>query len=227
MTPTLFVSAAEGIACEEELLATGRPQLLLWQAAEPSLVVPKSWARREGFAGISAACREDGWPLILRSSGGGGVPQGPGTINLAMVLPVPDGFTLEDGYCLICGGIADALKRFNIESDTGSVDGAFCDGAWNITVAGKKLAGTAQRWISRAGERVALIHAAILVRFPDTSFWKALEYTESLFDKNSQVKQEVHVSLDQIFHYHNQVYLMEVLEFSLKYRASSLIVMSK
>lgn len=198
MIPAVFRSAADGIAREQALLAAGKPALLLWQAEENALVVPANWSRRHGFAGTAESCARLGWPVIARSSGGGGVPQGPGTLNLAIVTPALPGFTLEDGYDLICGAITEALARFEIPSSTGPVDGSFCDGKWNVTAEGRKLGGTAQRWRLRAGSRVALIHAALLLEKPTPSFWTALDAVHRIAAPHVPLHSEVHVSLREL-----------------------------
>ena len=170
--PIIFKTAMTGIKKEQSMLSTGLPDILLWKSNEKSLIVPNSWANRPNFNIISKAASENGWPIYKRSSGGGAVPQGKSTLNLAIILPCPNGFTLEDGYRAICGIIINALAKFKIIANIGACDGSFCDGKWNVIIAGRKFAGTAQYWRSRANRRIALIHAAILVELPDKSVWK-------------------------------------------------------
>ncbi|MNE83117.1 hypothetical protein D3C80_1799070 [compost metagenome] len=45
------------------------------------------------------------------------------------------------------------------------MDGAFCDGRYNVNIGGRKLVGTAQRWRRRHsdGRYVVLAHGAILM----------------------------------------------------------------
>ena len=43
------------------------------------------------------------------------------------------------------------------------MEGSFCDGRFNLAVAGRKLAGTAQSWRRVAGVPVVLAHAVIVV----------------------------------------------------------------
>ncbi|MEH6361286.1 MAG: hypothetical protein V7761_11210 [Amylibacter sp.] len=209
MKPVIFKTAADGIAREQALLAAGSPAVLLWEAEENGLVVPKAWAKRAGFDEASEYARQCGWPVYARSSGGGAVPQGTSTLNLAMVLPCPDGFMLEDGYRAICGIISEALTRFEIKTDIGACDGSFCDGNWNVLAGGQKLAGTAQRWRISSNEKIALIHAAILTDIPDQSVWDVLSrmqasvgqaYTQhkSTQSPQIQIKPDIHVSLNNL-----------------------------
>ncbi|MGH1414141.1 MAG: lipoyl protein ligase domain-containing protein [Pelagimonas sp.] len=169
-----FASAADGIAREAALLQAGRAALLLWQADESALVLPSAIARRTGTQSVMRDIKRAGLGVVTRGTGGGIVPQGACTLNLAMVLPCPSGFTLEDGYRLICGTLTEALSRFDISAHTGACPGAFCDGAWNVLAGERKLAGTAQRWRSTRSGRVALLHAAILLHLPDPGHWAEL-----------------------------------------------------
>jgi lipoate-protein ligase A len=170
-----FHTAADGIAREAALLQQGRPALILWQANDNAVVAPAAMVRQPGFQAAAGAAAAQGWAVTTRSSGGGIVPQGPATLNLAMILPCAEGFTTDDGYRLICGAMAEALTRFDITTTTGPCPGAFCDGAWNILAQGRKLAGTAQRWRAAPTGRVALIHAAILMQPPEQTLWPVLQ----------------------------------------------------
>ena len=198
MIPAVFKCASDGIAWEEALHQSGRPCVILWRAEETALVVPRSWARREGSDIVSTEAARHGWPLLLRSSGGGAVPQGPGTLNLAMVVPVESGFVIEQGYREICGTIAEALNRFEVATDVGGVEGAFCDGEWNVTSGGKKLAGTAQRWRRQDGRAVVLIHAAILVECPPEELWPVLEQVQRIAGPSVPPRPDVHTALKEL-----------------------------
>ncbi|WP_424988546.1 lipoate--protein ligase family protein [Microbulbifer sp. S227A] len=192
-------SASQGITRETTLLEKGSPATLLWSAKERAIAIPRTRSRSAGFAGLSLAAARAGWPLVLRSSGGGAVPQGPGTLNLAMIAPMPKGATIQDGYRLICGAISEALTGFGIASDTGSIDAAFCDGDWNVTARGLKLAGTAQRWRPAGqGRSLALIHAAIIATHPPASVWPVLERVETQAGGITPPRPEMHVSLDDL-----------------------------
>lgn len=68
-------------ACAGEAVAQ------LWQAPQ-GFVVPGSYRQFADLPAVSAHFAARGWPVWLRRSGGGLVPQGPGIINLSLAWPV-------------------------------------------------------------------------------------------------------------------------------------------
>lgn len=157
----------DGIAEEAEWMAsaarTGRAAAHLWRG-EPALVVPRSCTTLPGWPAAAQAHR-----VLVRASGGGVVPQGPGLLNLSLVwcadadaaAGAPSG--TEGIYRALCDELAGALARLGIAAAPQAVQGSFCDGRFNLAVAGRKLAGTAQSWRRVAGRPVVLAHAVIVV----------------------------------------------------------------
>lgn len=159
---------ADGIAAEAEWMATaastGRAAAHLWRG-EPGLVVPRNCTTLPGWPAAARAHR-----VLVRASGGGVVPQGPGLLNLSLVWRAdadsdaggaPSG--TEAIYRALCDELAGALARLGIAAAPQAVAGSFCDGRFNLAVAGRKLAGTAQSWRRLAGQPVVLAHAVIVV----------------------------------------------------------------
>ncbi|EOQ81598.1 hypothetical protein K652_06408 [Pseudomonas aeruginosa VRFPA02] len=106
--------------------------------------------RLEGFAPASAAVAERGWPVLLRDTGGEPVPQSPGVLNIALSYALGPGDNeqtrIETAYLRLCQPICDWLRERGLDAGVGAVAGSFCDGRYNVTLDGRKLAGTAQRW---------------------------------------------------------------------------------
>ena len=163
-----FVSVHErplvdGIASEADWMAsaaaTGRATAHLWRG-EPGLVVPRSCTLLPGWAAAARTHR-----VQVRASGGGVVPQGPGVLNLSLVWRAEAAAprNTEAIYHALCGELAGALARLGIGAAPQAVAGSFCDGRYNLAVAGRKLAGTAQSWRRIAGAPVVLAHAVIVV----------------------------------------------------------------
>lgn len=194
-----FDTASEGIARELALLQQEQPAIVLWRSKTPTLVLPAALMRSPSVQEAAAQAGRQGVPVVTRRSGGGIVPQGPGTLNLALVLPAPPGFQLEDGYRLICSSIAEALTRFDIRSTTGECEHAFCDGHWNVLVQGRKLAGTAQRWRRAGSGPIVLAHAAILTTRPDAALWPVMDQLHrAAFPGSVELCPAAHVALTDL-----------------------------
>lgn len=156
---------------DEALLASAAkgPVACLWQA-DQGLVVPRTYAARPGFAAAQAAFAAQGWPIHVRQSGGGVVPQGPGILNLSLARTFT-GRPLDHSeafYRHLCGIIGTALLFFGIEARAQAVEGSFCDGRYNLAVGQppRKIVGTAQVWRRMPGQppdgQTGLVHALIL-----------------------------------------------------------------
>jgi len=174
---------ADGVAAEADWMAstaaTGRAAAHLWRG-EPGLVVPRSCTSLPGWAAAAQAHR-----VLVRASGGGVVPQGPGVLNLSLVWradadagSAPAG--TEAIYRALCNELAGALARLGIAAAPQAVVGSFCDGRFNLAVDGRKLAGTAQSWRRIAGTPVVLAHAVMIV---DADPW-ALTEAANAFERD-------------------------------------------
>ncbi|PLS21198.1 lipoyl protein ligase domain-containing protein [Neptunicoccus cionae] len=154
-------SAADGLALEAAAFAADGPVIRLWTPRRRALVCPANLRRSEGFDKARHRSAANGWPVYLRPTGGGAVPQGPGVLNLALAFTADRKFTIEDGYRLITRVICDAIPA---GWTTGATPYSFCDGAWNMSLTDRKVVGTAQRIRPiGGGRRRILAHALILV----------------------------------------------------------------
>lgn len=152
---------------EELLLRVGRGEIgpcICLKTAPQCLVVTRREARMENFTQARTALAAEGWPLVVRCSGGSCVPQGVGMLNLSLIYPRVKGWTLDEGYLLLCEPLRRLLNSYGLNAETGEVPASFCDGRYNLQLGGKKLVGTAQRWagVNRA-QAAVLAHACLLV----------------------------------------------------------------
>ncbi|WP_146032924.1 lipoate--protein ligase family protein [Geothermobacter hydrogeniphilus] len=166
--PEPILDPAASIGYDELLLqrvlsgASG-PVICIRQAPR-CLVVTRREARFPHFEAAAETLAGEGWPLMVRCSGGSCVPQGPGVLNLSLVFAKPDGWLLENGYRLLCDLFRRLLADYGLAAESGEVPGSFCDGRYNLQVAGRKLLGTAQRWAGGSrGQSAVLAHACLLV----------------------------------------------------------------
>jgi hypothetical protein len=138
--------------------------LLFWQPSDRALVMPRRLNRLPGFEHACEVSAAAGWPVLLRETGGEPVPQSASTINIALVYAPPrsegDLNRIETGYRRLCDPICQLLDELGGTSSVGEIDGAFCDGRFNVNLDGRKMVGTAQRWRqSQGGQRpVGLVH---------------------------------------------------------------------
>lgn len=168
----LLISRSEGaqpLAIEQKLLdsaALGEPAACVWEPG-PSLVVPSTYQRYERFPMLCERFERRGWPVWVRRSGGGLVPQDRGVVNLSLAwrtkADMATGTTRV--YQALCAVLQDAVEPFGIDLNAQAVTGSFCDGRFNLAMRGRKVAGTAQYWqrLSQT-EHVVLAHACLMVR---------------------------------------------------------------
>jgi lipoate-protein ligase A len=146
----------------------GRSTAALW-TAPPGLVAPLSYRCYAQLEAASAASSAQGWPVRLRRSGGGVVPQGPGILNVTLAYPCAGvvGVMAERVYDHLCQLLTNALARLGIAAFPSTVQGSFCDGRFNLAVihqdSARKIAGTAQYWRRANGRQAVLAHALLLV----------------------------------------------------------------
>lgn len=143
------------------------------------LVATVRESRMPNFAAAQKVLAEQGWPVVVRCTGGSCVPQGPGVINLSVIHPKVKGWRLEDGYQLLCSLLGELLADYGLDATTGEVPGSFCDGNYNLQVGGQKLVGTAQRWAGGSRDDAAVLaHACLLV---DLDLVEATEKINTLY----------------------------------------------
>lgn len=158
-------AALDGVFC-----GAAETALLFWRPQQQALVMPRRLSRLAGFAEAQAQCAALGWPIALRDTGGEPVPQSPAVLNVALCYAVPladnEQTRIDTAYQRLCQPLCDWLAALGLEAGLGEVAGAFCDGRYNVTLGGRKLVGTAQRWRRRQsdGRYVVLAHGAILMQ---------------------------------------------------------------
>jgi lipoate-protein ligase A len=146
----------------------GQATAALW-TGQPGLVAPLSYRRHAQWDAACADSAARGWPVRLRRSGGGVVPQGPGILNVTLAYPCPGavGNMAERVYGHLCQVLVNAMDGLGIATFISSVKGSFCDGRFNLAVnhqgRTRKIAGTAQYWRRANGRQAVLAHALLIV----------------------------------------------------------------
>lgn len=198
----------QGLRAEQDLLGSvckGEQAwgLLFWCPTDRTLVMPRRMSRLDGFEQASLASAASGWPVLLRETGGEPVPQSPSTINVALVYVAPqqegDQHRIETAYRRLCQPLLDALERLGGRASLGEIEGAFCDGRFNVNLDGRKWVGTAQRWRQGlSGTRpVVLVHGAMLMEDERESMAAAVNLFNQQCGLEQRVKASSHVALHE------------------------------
>lgn len=210
MTQPIALTVEAGLRAEQDLLAAvcaGEQEfgLLFWQPSDRALVMPRRLRRLPGFEAASQASAASGWPVLLRETGGEPVPQSAATINIALVYAPPrsegDQGRIETAYRRLCDPICELLTELGGNASLGEIEGAFCDGRFNVNLDGRKMVGTAQRWRqSRGGQRpVGLVHGALLLDDERESMVAAVNRFNQVCGLEQRVRAESHIALHEKF----------------------------
>jgi lipoate-protein ligase A len=211
MTLQLLDTCVEaGLKAEQDLLASvcdghADSGLLFWRPTDRALVMPRRLSRLPGFTEASETLADSGWPVLLRESGGEPVPQSPSTVNVALVYVQPDTDLdrdrIENAYMRLCQPILDTLIESGGNASLGEVEGAFCDGRFNVNLNARKMVGTAQRWRqSQGGKRpVVLAHAAMLLDDERVAMVNAVNRFNETCELEQRCKAESHIALHELF----------------------------
>ena len=178
--------------------------MLFWQPTDHALVMPRRLSRLPGFELASIELAASGWPILLRETGGEPVPQSASTVNIAVVYAPPrsegDHSRIETAYRRLCEPVYDLLTALGGEASLGEIEGAFCDGRFNVNLNGRKLVGTAQRWRqSKGGLRpVGLVHGALLLDNERESMVAAVNRFNQLCELEQRCRAESHIALHEV-----------------------------
>lgn len=156
------------VARDDQLLHSvaidgGPPIVRVWRSRQ-CLVAPHSEQRLPGFELARVIGQRNGWPVVLRSSGGTAFPIGPQTIQVSLVYRsrAVTEHSVTAAYVRLCEPFLQMLRSFGAECALHGKPSSMCDGAHNLCVRGRKLAGTAQRQrLLRDGTRVILSHLSL------------------------------------------------------------------
>jgi lipoate-protein ligase A len=141
----------------------GQPRAHLWQAPQ-CLIVTRKDTRLPRYAAACEQLAAEGWPVHVRDSGGTAVPHGAGILNLSLLLPRTT-TDLAHYYRLLGAPLLALLGEYGLEGNYDFVPGSFCDGQYNLVIGGRKITGTAQRWLAPGQDHggAVLAQAMLLV----------------------------------------------------------------
>jgi lipoate-protein ligase A len=160
--------AGEMALLEDVLSHPERGVLRLWRTS-PCLVVTPLLAHRAEFTAAAAASAERGWPVVVRRTGGGPVPQTKGTLNVSLATASPRDRApgIDATFRHFADAMLAALRSCGVAAAVGEIEGSCCPGRYDIAIGGQKIIGIAQR--RRQGQKggrllaAALVHAMVWV----------------------------------------------------------------
>jgi lipoate-protein ligase A len=201
--------------------------LSFW-CAERSIVVPKRMQAIDAFDDATSKSNQDGWPVFIRNTGGDATPQGEGILNISYAYAVPPKHkpSIEEAYNELCHPISEFLLTLNAKPECLFVPGSFCDGKYNVGVAGKKIAGTAQRWGMRKDKEKTVVlfaHALILVGADITSGTSAINRLYQYCGRKDRVTPSAHTNISDLVPTTNEKQLINKLAAFLQVRYTKLL----
>jgi lipoate-protein ligase A len=210
MTLITSLTIEAGLQAEQDLLASvcagdSDFALLFWQPSDRALVMPRRLSRLPLFESACEVSAAAGWPVLLRETGGEPVPQSAATVNIALVYAAPrsegDQNRIETAYRRLCDPICQLLDELGGVASLGEIEGAFCDGRFNVNLDRRKMVGTAQRWRqSKGGTRpVGLVHGALLLDNERDSMVAAVNRFNEACGLEQRVRAESHIALHEKF----------------------------
>jgi lipoate-protein ligase A len=151
-------------ALADELTSeSSAPALLIWRS-QRALLVTWQDTHLPRFHESLDQMTVFGWPVVLRRSGGGACPVDLGTVQVATVEPALRGTTMDTKYDALTSIVQSSLHSIGIVARTGPVADAYCPGAYDLAVEGKKIAGVSQHWFrNQRGIRCIVTAASINV----------------------------------------------------------------
>jgi lipoate-protein ligase A len=141
----------------EGVASGGRPPTLSITPSTRHVGVTRRDTFRPGFADAVRASREEGYPVLVRGSGGGATAAGAGTFGFSIIRPADAEEakrSIRDRYDEAAALVLGVFGRLGVRAEVGEVRDEFCPGDHSIRVGdwqnGAKLVGIAQRLTRRA-----------------------------------------------------------------------------
>lgn len=136
----------------EEVASGTRPPTISITPTARHVGVTRRDTHRPGFLEAVKAANDEGYPVMVRGSGGGATAADQGTFGFSIVRPPnaePPGTGISERYDEAAALVLGAFKRLGVEAEVGEVRSEFCPGDHSVRAGdfegGMKLCGIAQR----------------------------------------------------------------------------------
>lgn len=164
------------------------------------LVTTRRFAAMPDFPAAAAASAARGWPVHVRSSGGTTVVHRPGMLNVSRFERWSDeaDYDCDGAFQRFCEELVGSLGAIGVQAKIGSVPFSHCDGRRNLTVHGRKIAGTACLVRRRNAWSVILSHAAVWISGDIATDLQAISRFERDLRLDGVYSPQAHSSLQAI-----------------------------
>ena len=165
-----FKTADLGLARQQHLaeqLTCDRQRLLLLWRAPSALIIGRKDTRLGHFSDAANRLWAEGWPVVIRRSGGGACPVSRGTLQIALARIALPQTTIDAAYIELTNIIRSVLESYGLKVEIREEPSAFCPGRYDMSVNGRKVAGLSQHW-RRCNGRMTATTAATLIVENDT-----------------------------------------------------------
>lgn len=161
-----FETAELGLARQEQLAEEithdCQRVLLVWQAPQ-ALIVGRSDTRLPRFAVAANQLLAEGWPVLIRRSGGSACPVSTNTLQIALARTATTEITIDSAYAELTGLIRTVLESYGMKVETCGRPSAFCPGRYDLSINGRKVAGLSQHWRQCNGRITVTTASALTV----------------------------------------------------------------
>ncbi|MGX6394767.1 lipoate--protein ligase family protein [Lactiplantibacillus pentosus] len=120
-----------------------QPIVHFWQL-QPTVILGLLDQRLPQLPAGLAYLRQAVYQVMLRNSGGLAVVADPGVLNVSLLLPAErDRYSITEAYQLMVDYVRAVWPTLKI--DTGEITQSYCPGDYDLSIAGRKIAGMSQR----------------------------------------------------------------------------------
>ena len=179
-----------------------RPALIRLWTSPQGLVVTRRDSRLAGFEDAARTFADQGWPVAVRTSGGGAVCHGPNCLNVSMIQPEPRARTFcpDRHYAALADLVVPTL---DIAASLAPVSGAYCPGDHDLQAKGRKIAGLAQRvrtgkTADGTAKRTTLSHLTLTVSGASVPLTQRINHLYMLMNDDRRFDAAVSASLEEL-----------------------------
>lgn len=123
-----------------------QPIIHFWQLDQAMILGMKDTRVADLNSGLTAL-KQDGYNVVIRNAGGLGVIADEGVLNVSLILPNPTNkkMSIDEAYTLMWNWIKLAFEDSDHSIEAFEISESYCPGTFDLSINGKKFAGTAQR----------------------------------------------------------------------------------